>query len=117
MCSQFIQTFLNVLIATVDLSDVGNAACTLGAHCCNEEGDTCADIRARHASGTELDLTVVSYDNGTMRIAKDDLGTHVNQLIDKEQTTLKHFLMEKNTSLCLSGNHKQNGEQVGQPMS
>ena len=51
-------------------------------------------------------------DNGTMRVAEDDLGTHVDKLIDEKQTTLEHLLMEEYASPCLGGYDDQYGQQV-----
>ena len=41
-------------------------------------------------------------DNGSVGIAEDDLCAHVNQFVDKEQSTLEHLLMEEYASACLS---------------
>ena len=84
-----------MLIAAVYLLNVLNTACSICAHGCNQQGDTCTDVRARHATATEGDLTVMAYNDGMVRIAENNLGSHVNELVDKEQTTLEHLLMEQ----------------------
>ena len=56
---------------------------------------------------------IMSDDNCTMRITKNDLCTHVNQLIDKEQTAFKHFLMNQYASFSLSSYHEHHTQQVG----
>ena len=55
---------------------------------------------------------VVSYDDSTVRVAEDDLGTHIDEFIDKEQTALEHLLMNQNASLALGRHHKDHTDQV-----
>ena len=47
-----------------------------------------------------------------MRITEDYLCTHVNEFIHEEQTTLKHLLVEKYTTLCLCSNNEQHRDKV-----
>ena len=56
-----------MLIASVYLLDVVDAARAVGTHGGNQQGDTCSDIRARHSSATKFDLPVVAYDNSGLR--------------------------------------------------
>ena len=46
-------------------------------------------------------------------VTKYDFSTHINKFINKEQTTFKHFLMNKDTSSCLGGNHQNDTQQIG----
>ena len=48
-----------------------------------------------------------------MGIAQNNLGSHVNEFIDKEQSAFKHFLMNEHTPAGLSGDHQNNAEQIG----
>ena len=38
-----------------------------------------------------------------MRVAQDDLGAHVNQLVDEKQAALKHLLVHQHTAARLGG--------------
>ena len=51
-------------------------------------------------------------DNGAVRVAEDNLRSHIYQLVHKEQTAFEHFLMNEYTAFCLGGNHQQHTEQV-----
>jgi hypothetical protein len=93
--TESIETLLNILITPIYLFDIVNTAGSFGTHRCYQQGDTCTDVRARHATATEGNLTVMAYNDGTVRIAENNLGTHVNELVNKEQTTLEHLLMEQ----------------------
>jgi hypothetical protein len=83
-----------MLVATVYLFDVVDAARALGTHGGYQQGDTRTDIGARHATTSKRDLTVVTYDDGTVRVAENNLRTHIDEFVDKEQATLKHLLVE-----------------------
>ena len=102
-----------MFITAVYLLDIVDAACALGAHGCYQQGDTGSDIRTRHATASERDLTVVTNDNCTVGIAEDNLCTHVDQLVDKEQAALEHLLVEQHTAPCLSSHDNQYRKQVG----
>ena len=43
--TESIQTDIYFLVASIDLFDVADDACTLGRHCRDEHSDTCTDIR------------------------------------------------------------------------
>jgi hypothetical protein len=45
----------------------------------------------------------MSYDDGTMRVTEDNLCSHVDETIDKEQTTLEHLLVEEDRAASLCG--------------
>ena len=49
-------------------------------------------------------------DNGAVRVAEDNLRSHIYQLVHKEQTAFEHFLMNEYTTFCLGGNHQQHTE-------
>ena len=103
MCANLGEAILNVLIATVYLSDVVDAAGALGTKCSDEQGNTGADIWAGHAPGTQLYFVVVADDYSTVWIAKDNLSSHIDEFINEEQTALKHFLMEQHATPGLCG--------------
>ena len=56
---------------------------------------------------------VVTVDNGAVRIAQYYLRSHVDEFVDKEESALKHLLMDKHASPCLSGNGEQHAQKVG----
>ena len=95
MCTEGIQSFLDVLIAAVYLSDIVYATGAVGSEGCDEQGDTCTDVRTRHAPCAQAFLMVMPDDNSAMRVAKDYLCTHVYQFINEEQTALEHLLMDE----------------------
>lgn len=112
VCPELVEACLYILIATVYLPDVLDAACAFGTHSCDEQGDTCTDIGACHAACTELDAVVLTHDDGAVRVAEDDLRAHVDELVDEEETALEHLLMDKHGAAGLGGYDEEHGEQV-----
>src|SRR6185436_17436183 len=47
-----------------------------------------------------------------MRITENDLGSHVDQLIDQEQPAFKHFLVDKYSTICLCSCHQNHTQQI-----
>ena len=47
-----------------------------------------------------------------MRVTKDNLRSHVDQLIHKEQAALEHLLMDQHATDSLGGNHQEDTQQV-----
>ena len=105
--TQRIEAMLDILVTTVYLSDILDTAGTVGTHGSTQQGDTGTDIRTRHPASTQLDFMVLTYHHGTMRIAEDDLCTHIYQLIYEEETALEHLLMEKHTSASLGCHYEE----------
>lgn len=58
-----------MLVSSVYLFYIVYAACSLGAHCCYQERYSGSYVRAGHSSGAEAALVVVSYDDGSVRVA------------------------------------------------
>ena len=106
MGAKGIETDVYVLVSAVDLIDVADDACSLCRHGCDEKGDTGADVRRGHLACTELISVVMSHYYCPMWIAEDDLGSHINELVDKEEAALKHLLMDQNRTLALGRHHK-----------
>ncbi|MPN18045.1 hypothetical protein SDC9_165403 [bioreactor metagenome] len=48
-----------------------------------------------------------------MRITKNNLSTHINKLIHKEETTLEHLLVNQDRALSLSSHNQEDRQQVG----
>ena len=47
-----------------------------------------------------------------MRVAEDDLRTHVDELVGEEQAALEHLLMDQDAAFGLGGRHQNNGQQI-----
>ncbi len=48
-----------------------------------------------------------------MRIAENDLRAHVDEFVDEEQATFKHFLVDEQRTLRLYGRYQDDTQQVG----
>ena len=48
-----------------------------------------------------------------MRVAQDNLGTHIYQLVDEEQTALEHLLMYQYRAASLSSHHDETERRSG----
>ena len=55
---------------------------------------------------------VVTDNNCPVRIAENDLRTHINEFIHEEETALKHLLMDEDTTLALGCRNKYHAEKV-----
>ena len=55
----------------------------------------------------------MANDYSAVRIAEDDLRTHVDEFIDEEQAAFEHLLMEKHAASGLGGYHDEYREKVG----
>ena len=55
----------------------------------------------------------MAYNDGTVGIAEDDLCAHVDELVNEEQTALKHLLMEKHAASSLGGHDDEYRQKVG----
>ena len=111
-CTEGVETDIDVFVATVYLVDVADHTGTLRGHCCNEKGDTCTDIRRCHLSGTELITVVMAHYHCPVRIAEDNLRTHVNELVNKEEAALEHLLVDEHATLALGSHHKNHTQKV-----
>ena len=110
--TQSVESALDVLIATVNLGYVVDAACALGTHSGNEQSDTGTYVGACHSAGAQLSFAVVSHDDASVWVAQNDLCTHVNEFVDEEQTALEHLLMYKYRAASLSSHHDEHRQEV-----
>ena len=108
-----VETLVDGLVAAVDLVDVIDAGGPFGAHGGDEQGYACADVRAGHIGMTQFVLAVDADDGGAVRVAEDDLRTHIDELVDKEETRLEHLLMDEDDAACLGGSDEEDGQKVG----
>ena len=113
LCTEGVEAVLDVFVAAINLLDVADDAGAVGTHGGNEQGDTGTDIRAGHPAATQSQFTVVTYDDGTMGVAEDNLGAHIDEAVDEEQAALEHFLMKEHRAAGLGGYDDEYGEQVG----
>src|SRR4051812_9832694 len=58
-------------------------------------------------------VVVETYYYSAVRIAKDNLGSHLYKLIYEEQAALKHLLVYEHRPLRLGGDHQHYAQQVG----
>ena len=55
---------------------------------------------------------VVSDDYSPVRVAENDLGTHLYKFVHEEKSAFEHFLMYQHTSFALCGNYQHDTEKV-----
>ena len=55
----------------------------------------------------------MTHDDSPVGVAEDDLRAHVDEFVDKEQTALKHFLMEEHAATGLRGHGDEHRDEVG----
>src|SRR5690606_26944485 len=95
-----------------DLLDIVDDGRTLCRKRCYQQGDPRSDIRRNHRSGLQLRLEVVTDDSGPVRVAKDDLGSHVDQLIHEKESTFEHLLVDQYASPSLGSHNQHDAQQV-----
>ena len=49
----------------------------------------------------------MAYDDASVRVAQNYLGTHVDEFVDEEQTALEHLLMYKYRATSLGCHHDE----------
>ena len=54
----------------------------------------------------------MSYDYRSVRVTKDDLCTHIDELVHEEETALKHLLVDKDATLALGRCNEHHAEKV-----
>ena len=113
MGPDFIQSFVDILVATVYLVYIVYAACAAGAHGGYEHGYAGAYVGRHHVGGTQRVQTPRAYDGRAVWIAQYYLCAHVDKFVDEKQAALKHLLVYEHASAGLSGYYKKNTQQVG----
>ena len=51
-------------------------------------------------------------DSRAVRVAEDNLGAHIDKLVDEEETALEHLLMDKDAALSLRSDDEEDAEEV-----
>ena len=107
-----IQTLVDILVASFDLFAVVDDTGAFGRQGGDEQGNTSADVGRGHTDATQGMGVVEADDVGAVRIAKNDLRTHVDEFVDEEQTALKHLLVDKHTPPALGCDNQDNTKKV-----
>lgn len=113
MCADGVEATFDVLVATVYLVDMVDAADAVRRHGGDEHGNTRADVWGCHVVVAETHLAVMSDNDGAVGVAKDNLRAHVNEFVHKEETALEHLLMYEDRAARLRRHHQDDGKQVG----
>ena len=108
-----IDALVDVLVTAFDLVAVVDDAGAVGGEGGDEQGDAGADVGRGHANATQGMGFVEADDIGTVRVAEDDLRTHVDELVHKEQAALEHLLVDEHGAFGLGGHHQNDTDQVG----
>ena len=99
--SEGVEASVDVLVTAVDLFDVLDRARTFGAHRRDQQRHTRTDVGRSHARSPQPHLVVMSDHRRAMGVAEDDLGPHVDQLIDEKQAAFEHLLVNQHRAFGL----------------
>ena len=55
---------------------------------------------------------VVTYDDCAVRVAEDNLGSHINQFVREEKPAFEHLLMNQHATLALRCHHEHHRKKV-----
>ena len=105
--SEGIQTLVDVFVSTVNLLDIlyyASAVCRQG---CNQQRNAGADIGRGHCRSSQVYRVVVAYDRSSVWVAQDNLGSHINQFINEEESALEHLLVNEHSTLGLCSHHQE----------
>ena len=111
--SKSTQASVDVLIAAVDLVDVADAAGAFGRHCGEQHGYAGSDVGAEHIVGAKGEAVVKTDHYSSVWIAEHDLGTHVDEIVDKEEAAFKHLLVDQHRTAALGGGDEHHAQEVG----
>ena len=90
-----------------------NTADAVGAHGGYQQSNAGTDIRGRHIAATQFETVIMSDYYGAVRVAQNDLCSHVYQFVHKEEAAFKHLLMNQHAAFRLCGNYQQYAQQSG----
>ena len=102
-----------MLIAAVNLLYVVDSAYSLSRHGGDEKSHTGTDVGRCHVSGSKWVLASKTDNGGPVRVAEYNLGSHIDEFIDKEEAALEHLLVDKHAASGLYGCDKGYTYQVG----
>src|SRR5580704_1492261 len=107
-CPQPLRSLSYELITSIYLVNILYHTPAFRAQCSDQQSHTGPDVRAAHGNTSQSLFTGKPDDRSPMRIAQNNLSTHINQFIYEEQAAFKHFLMHQDATPCLSGNDQNN---------
>src|SRR5262249_20765948 len=94
------QPLLDALVAANDLADVADRRGAVRAEARDQHRPARANIGALHSLPVQ---PRGPGDNRAVRVAEDDPGPHVDELVDEEEPALEHLLEDQDGALCLRG--------------
>src|SRR5947208_2674067 len=103
------QAFVDSFVALVDLVHGADRRRAFRAEARQQHRHPGTNVRALHPLPTQLRGP---GDNGTVRIAEDDAGSHAHELVREEQTVLEHLLEHEDRPLCLSCDRQRDRGEV-----
>jgi hypothetical protein len=104
--AQLTQPVVNILVSPVDLFDILDNTPAFRAKGGNQQGYAGPDIGAAHTDPPEALLPRHTDHGGPVRVAENNLGSHIDQLVYKKQPAFEHFLMDKDRSTGLCGHYQ-----------
>jgi hypothetical protein len=105
--TQSIQAGVDIAVATVNLLNILDCACTLGAHGGDEQCYSGTNIGRGHLRCTQAHAVVMANDRCAVWVAEDNLCAHINEFIDKEQAALEHLLVNEYSAFGLCCNNQE----------
>lgn len=85
---------------------------TFGTHRRNQQSNAGTNIRRNHIGTTQFETIAQPDHSRPVRIAKNDLRSHVDQFVDKEETAFEHLLMDQHTADSLRRHNEEDTQQV-----
>src|SRR5207342_1297675 len=109
-CAERTQSFVDALVAAVDLADVADRRSPLGAEGGDDHRHTSTDVRALETLPVERCRP--RYDS-SMRITEDDSRSHRDELVHEEEAALEHLLEDEHGSVRLGRAGERDRGQIG----
>ena len=85
---------------------------TFGTHRRNQQSNAGTNIRRNHIGTTQFETIAQPNHSRPVRIAKNDLRSHVDQFVDKEETAFEHLLMDQHTADSLRRHNEEDTQSV-----
>ena len=85
---------------------------SFGTHRRNQQSNAGTNIRRNHIGTTQFETIAQPDHSRPVRIAKNDLRSHVDQFVDKEETAFEHLLMDQHTADSLRRHNEEDTQQV-----
>lgn len=98
-----------VFVATFDLIDILDGAFTLGTQGGNDHGHAGPDVGRNQVATPQAGR---ACDDCPVGVAKNDLGAHGDEFVDKEHPGFKHLLVDEDGAFHLGGDGDDDAQQV-----